>query len=63
MNKFDQENPVICFCARVRLNDIKSAVESGCTSYRELEKRLGCGASCGSCVREIEDLIDRFTQE
>jgi assimilatory nitrate reductase catalytic subunit len=50
----------ICSCFGVGENEIKDAVKSGCDSVEKLGKQLNCGTNCGSCIPELDNLINQF---
>lgn len=46
----------ICVCNAVTDREIRSAVEAGCRSFDEVQRKLGVATGCGKCepcVREI----------
>ncbi len=47
---------ILCNCLDVAENDITAAIAGG-AGFDELQDRLKCGTSCGSCVPEIKRLI------
>ena len=49
---------LICACLEVGENDIRRAVADGCCTVQALGTRLGCGTNCGSCIPELNALID-----
>lgn len=50
----------ICSCFGVGENEIKSAIENGINSVDGLGKELKCGTNCGSCIPELNELINCF---
>jgi len=54
---------MICSCFRVTDKQITAALESGeCQSVSQLTKTLKCGSNCGSCLPQVERLVDSHTQ-
>jgi len=43
---------IICVCKAVSDRHIRSAVQDGATSLRDLSRELGLGTCCGKCVPE-----------
>jgi bacterioferritin-associated ferredoxin len=43
---------IICVCKAVSDRHIRSAVEDGATTLRDLSRELGVGTCCGKCVPE-----------
>jgi bacterioferritin-associated ferredoxin len=48
----------ICLCEPVTDRDIRTAVQSGCRSVREVAGRLGCCRDCGRCVRAAREVVE-----
>lgn len=48
----------ICICHGVTDRDIRSRIHAGATDVHTLRAELGCGASCGSCLDEVERMLD-----
>lgn len=54
---------MICSCFRVTDKQISAALESGeCQSVSQLTKTLKCGSNCGSCLPQVERLVESYTQ-
>ena len=51
---------IICSCFQVGENTIKAAISEGADSAEALGERLKCGTNCGSCIPELNGLIDQF---
>jgi bacterioferritin-associated ferredoxin len=43
---------IICVCKAVSDRHIRTAVDCGATSMRDLSRQLGIGTCCGKCVPE-----------
>lgn len=55
-----QQEPaeLICSCFRVNSKQINAVLDSGeCNSVAQLKSRLKCGTNCGSCLPQIEQLV------
>jgi assimilatory nitrate reductase catalytic subunit len=48
---------IICNCLNVAEGDIRAAIVDG-AGFEELQAKLRCGTSCGSCVPEIRRMIN-----
>jgi bacterioferritin-associated ferredoxin len=53
----------ICLCEPVTDRDIRTAVQSGCRSVREVAGRLGCCRDCGRCVRAAKEVVEAARDE
>lgn len=40
----------VCLCKNVTDQQIRSAVENGANSFRDVRKTLGVGSQCGQCA-------------
>lgn len=49
---------IVCSCFNVGVNQLASAVASGCRSVEAIGKALNAGTNCGSCRSEIRGIID-----
>jgi bacterioferritin-associated ferredoxin len=48
----------VCLCKAVTDQDIRSAVESGVSSFEELQNHTDVSTSCGRCVFEAQSIFD-----
>lgn len=54
---------MICSCFRVTDKQISAALKSGeCQSVSQLTNKLKCGSNCGSCLPQVEGLVDSYIQ-
>ena len=53
----------ICYCAGVTNGMIKDAVDSGATPLEEVQEITKAGTVCGSCVDNVQHLIDELVSE
>ena len=49
----------ICLCRAVTDKQIRTSVENGASSFREVREELDLGTCCGRCVPEARELIDQ----
>ncbi len=49
---------IVCSCFNVGVNQLTSAVASGCNSLDAIGQALRAGTNCGSCRSEIRTIID-----
>ncbi|MGR9052630.1 MAG: (2Fe-2S)-binding protein [Gammaproteobacteria bacterium] len=48
----------VCVCKAITDRHIKTAIESGHCSRRQLHQCLGVGSVCGKCSRHVKQLLD-----
>ena len=48
----------VCICNGVTEREIREVAAAGCTTLAELTMRTGCGATCGSCLEQAQQLLD-----
>ena len=48
----------VCICARVRECEIRQVIRRGAHTEDAVGDECGAGASCGTCLDRIADLID-----
>ena len=48
----------ICVCKAITDKQIKTAIENGYCSRRQLNKNLGVGSVCGKCSRDVKEMLD-----
>ena len=51
------KGPIVCSCFSVGANQIRTAIESGCSSVAEIGRACQAGTNCGSCRSEIGGLL------
>jgi assimilatory nitrate reductase catalytic subunit len=49
---------IVCSCFNVGVNQLASAVASGCRSVEDIGAQLRAGTNCGSCRSEIRTIIE-----
>ena len=54
---------IVCYCMSVTNRMIQNAVESGAMTLEQVQKATGAGTVCGSCLENIQHLIDEFTKQ
>ncbi|MBW6422052.1 molybdopterin-dependent oxidoreductase [Rhizobium sp. XQZ8] len=56
----DQPDPgaTVCSCFSIGVNQIVSAIRSGCHSVEAVGRQTNAGTNCGSCRSEIRGIID-----
>ncbi|HEY7774145.1 MAG TPA: nitrate reductase [Marinagarivorans sp.] len=57
------EGAIICSCYQIGENAIKAAISDGCASAQALGETLKCGTNCGSCIPELNALIQLIHSE
>ncbi len=53
----EMRGALICSCFQVGETAIRAAIKGGCNSSAALGKALRCGTNCGSCVPELNRLL------
>ncbi len=51
----------LCHCRMVKTETVKNAVKAGCRSVAEVSRTTLAGTGCGSCRKDIEDVITTLT--
>ena len=52
------QGKLVCSCFKVSEKIITDAIEAGASSTTELGQQLQCGTNCGSCIPELNNLIN-----
>jgi len=53
------QSQLVCSCFRVTDKQIQNAIEQdGCVSLNQLQAKLKCGSNCGSCVPEVNKILN-----
>lgn len=59
-----KEDPVICVCMQVRKSEIIEVIKNeGCSTLSEIQKFTDVGLGCGSCIEEIEEILEEVMQQ
>jgi len=48
----------VCLCHGVSDAAIRTAVDNGARTYRQLSFMTGCGTQCGSCAAQAKTLLN-----
>ena len=56
-NPFIHAPMYICLCHNVTENDIRTCVEDGARSMRDLRRELGVASQCGKCACHARDVL------
>lgn len=54
---------IICYCMSVTNGMIKDAVDAGASTLEEVQEATGAGTVCGSCLEDIQRLVEQFVSE
>ena len=54
---------VVCYCQNVTNGMIKDAVDHGANTLQEVQKITGAGTVCGSCLENVQHLVEQFVAE
>lgn len=50
---------IVCVCEAVRERDVRSAMDQGCRTVREVGRRCRAGTDCGACVSQLHTMLQR----
>lgn len=53
----------VCYCQNVTKGMIKDAFDQGAHTLEEVQELTGAGTVCGSCVDDIQLVIDELKKE
>lgn len=56
--EIEDPGAIVCSCYQVGSNAINDAIAEGCCSVDALGEKLKCGTNCGSCIPELNGLIE-----
>lgn len=57
---FSEEEKIICNCLSVSEHEILDAIKNkGARTVADVQDITGAGTSCGSCIPEIEEILDK----
>ena len=48
----------VCICHAVTDREIRTCIEEGADSMRDLRKKLCVGTGCGKCARDVRALLN-----
>lgn len=54
---------VVCYCANVTNGMIKDAVDNGASTLEEVQAVTGAGTVCGTCIENVQHLVEQFVKE
>ncbi len=55
------QSQLVCSCFRVTDKQIQTIIEQeGCVSLHQLQSVLKCGSNCGSCVPEVNKILNNY---
>lgn len=54
---------VVCNCMNVTTGMIKDAIDNGATTLEEVQEITGAGTVCGSCLDNVQRLVEQFVTE
>lgn len=64
LNKKINENPVVCGCLNVKVQDMINAIKNGAKSFEEVQAITKVGTGCGLCVESnralVSELLKRY---
>lgn len=54
---------LVCICNLVEEKEIVSLLEKGASSTKNIQDLSRAGTSCGRCLPEIDQIVERFEKE
>ncbi len=51
---------IVCYCFVVEKSRVIAAIQEGCNTPDALRNKLGVTGNCGSCLPDIEDLLEFY---
>lgn len=57
LSKKIDENPIVCGCFKVTVQDLVNAIENGAKSFEEVQAVTKVGTGCGKCVEGNKALV------
>jgi len=54
---------LVCICNLVQENEIVSYLKKGASSTKDIQMLTRAGSSCGRCLPEIDQIVERFEKE
>lgn len=56
-------NRLVCICNFVVEKEITAALKKGAASTADIQKMTGAGTSCGRCLPEIDELVEKHLKK
>lgn len=54
---------IVCGCKHVTEADIRRAVDSGATTYKQVKAMTGAGSKCGKCKHKVQKIIQKELEQ
>lgn len=54
---------LVCICNLVQEKEIISFLKKGASSTKDIQMLTRAGSSCGRCLPEIDQIVERFEKE
>lgn len=54
---------VVCNCLNITNGMIKDAVDAGAHTLEDVQEATGAGTVCGTCIEDIQHLVEYFKNE
>jgi nitrite reductase (NADH) large subunit len=52
-------NPIVCFCHRVRLDEIVKAIRGGSTTLEKVQADTAASTGCGGCEYDVIEILEK----
>jgi bacterioferritin-associated ferredoxin len=53
----------ICVCKAVTDKQLRTAIDNGVCTHRQLSHCFGIGKDCGKCNKEVKELLQQCSQQ
>ena len=54
---------LVCLCNFIDEKEIVAALKKGAVSTKEIQTITGAGTSCGRCIPEIDQMVEKWEKE
>lgn len=54
---------IVCPCLGITNGMIKDTVDSGASTFEEVQEKTGAASVCGACADDVQRVIDYFATE
>lgn len=54
---------LVCLCNFIEEKEITGVLKKGAASTKEIQDVTGAGTSCGRCIPEIDQMVEKWEKE
>lgn len=58
-----KEDKTVCYCNRVTISNIETAIKNGATTFDEIQEKTKVSQSCGRCKEYAQSIIAELLGE